>query len=347
MINEQMENFLSNIDMYDILDSVNMGIWVIEYSATKGIKRFFGNKTMLRIMGVDEPEKLTPETYYHYWYDRIEKYYLKDVNQCVYNMMQMYNKNPNGYITDEVCYTWNHDKLGKVNVRCGGKVLECVDEVYRLCGYHQDYTDIIKLRDAINYEEHDKELKREIEDIRYLKDYYQELAYVDELTGLVNRRGFYKKIKEVIESKMRRDGDHLWLAILDLDFFKNINDTFGHLSGDKVLRFIGETLFNFSRSYKHSYVFRYGGEEFIILIYQRDYQEVNDILNRYREYIEGTVIKVDEKNSTTITCSIGVTKIESSKGIDVNEIIYNAAQRADKALYRAKQSGRNKVEFKD
>ncbi len=342
---DKIDKFWLNIDVYDILDSVDIGIWIAEYSIGKDIHRFYGNKTMKRLMGLNDAQELSPEDFYNYWYERIEKYYLKDVEKTIYNAIKMYNKNPDGYITDEVCYIWNHDQLGKVNIRCGGKVINFKDEIYTICGYHQDYTEIIKNRYSLSkYEERNQSLIKVIEDITYLKDYYQGLAYVDELTGLVNRRGFYEKIESLLRNKMRRKDDCLWLAILDLDFFKKVNDRFGHLNGDKLLRSVSEVLFNLGRVHKHSYVFRYGGEEFIILIYQKNLEEVQEILNECREKIKSMNINFNG-DCVNITCSIGVTQVKALKGVEENKIIYDSMKKADKALYRAKENGRDCLKF--
>lgn len=234
-----MDNFIkeNNIKIFDILDSVNLAIWIIEYSEKKNIHKIYGNKTLYRIMGIKNKKEMSTTDVFYYWYNRIEKKYLDDVNAGLRNMIYVFEKKSLDLKTDEVCYIWKHDTKGSRNIRCGGQVIECEDGVYKICGYHQDYTDIVMIKDWIKKEEN--VLKKKIENVNYLKQYYQELVYIDELTKVVNRRGFYEEFDYIMEHRMKRENDHLWISIVDLDFFKKVNDTYGHLNGDKVLKKMG------------------------------------------------------------------------------------------------------------
>lgn len=343
-----MGNFFESneINIHEILDSIDVGIWILEYNEEKNIYRFYGNETLARIMGLsrEQKEQMSPEQWYKYWYERIDLNYLDSIKRTIDNIIFIFDYKIAEHITDEVCYIWNHDLKGKVNVRCGGKVVSKQDGVYKICGYHQDYTNILRTRDCIK-NKNELLSTRRLENINYLK-YYKELAYVDELTGIVNRRGFFDKINNIMENRMRRSSDNLWLTILDLDFFKKINDNFGHLSGDEVLKFMGNMLKDLERQHDRTHVFRYGGEEFIILMYQYSFEEVRQILENLRQTIENSQIPVDMKHIVKITCSMGTAYLKKVKNMEIKDIIYEGIQKADTALYKAKNSGRNRIEFK-
>lgn len=338
--------FNTDIDVYEILNSVNVGIWLMEYSKAENIYRFYGNETLARIMGLSKQQMkdLSSVQWFKYWYDRVDPYYLNDVQKTIDNMIFMFEYDRESYITDEVCYIWRHDTKGNVNIRCGGKVIAKDGNTYRICGYHQDYTDILKLKYCMKNKE-EMQSNKKLEKANYLKEYYKELAYVDELTGIVNRRGFFEKINNIMENRMRRAHDNLWLTIVDLDFFKQINDNYGHLNGDKVLKFLGAILKDLERQTARTYVFRYGGEEFIILMYQYELFEVKRILNNFRLRVEQSPIPIDEKMTVHITCSMGTAYLKKEKGIETGKIIYEGMQRADRALYNAKNNGRNRIEM--
>ncbi len=156
------------------------------------------------------------------------------------------------------------------------------------------------------------------------------LAITDKLTNLYNRR----KLEELISSELNRSErfNHTFgLAILDIDYFKNVNDTYGHQIGDEVLIEFASILQTNLR--KTDYVGRLGGEEFIVICPESTIAEVTDLMEIFRVKIENHTFN-SIKNKTA---SFGVTI--SKKGDTVDTLI----KRADKALYEAKNSGRNKV----
>ena len=343
MNNARIENIIADVDIYEILDSLDVGIWLIEYSASKQIYKMYGDKSMMRILGIEDVDATTPEECYRHWFSRIDEHYLKDVQYVIGRMIELFHKQPDGNTMDEVSYIWHKDGAGSVNIRCGGRIISCLDGVYRICGYHQDFTEIIKAKDGIR-EDNINRLKREIGDIKYLKEYYEELAYIDELTGLVNRRGFMDRARYIISHQMRRSGDVLWIAMLDLDYFKQINDTYGHLNGDTVLKFVSRVLLGLSIEDEHVYVFRYGGEEFIIMIYQHTAQEVKCILEACLDKMRRSIIEINDGKTVQITCSIGAAGLHNHDSTrNTDESIRFALQRADLLLYRAKKEGRDRL----
>jgi len=159
----------------------------------------------------------------------------------------------------------------------------------------------------------------------------RERANTDELTGLYNHRHFHERLKEEI-ARSSRFGHIFSLIFLDLDLFKNYNDIRGHLAGDKVLEEIGLHVRDSIR--KVDIGFRYGGDEFAIIMPQTPINSAKDMAEALRRRIAD---QVDPKG-TPVRCSIGVASWPSD-GLLKEELI----QAADAALYRAKQSGKNRV----
>lgn len=156
----------------------------------------------------------------------------------------------------------------------------------------------------------------------------------DPLTNCLNRRGFYDAAQQQI-SQLISKKQHVCLIYWDIDNFKTINDSYGHLAGDVVLQSITQQVFDNIKS--SDLIGRLGGEEFVILLGRAEKQEAKDVANRLREIIAATPV-VTEKADITVTASFGVTQITSE-----NVKIETAIDTADKALYTAKRSGRNQV----
>ncbi|MFH1982479.1 MAG: diguanylate cyclase [Pseudomonadota bacterium] len=165
-------------------------------------------------------------------------------------------------------------------------------------------------------------------------DKLQNLAITDGLTKLYNSRHFYNQL-EVEIGRSRRYQHLLALLLLDLDHFKNYNDTYGHLEGDKVLVRIGEVIQFCLRSMDSAY--RYGGEEFTIILPETSGEEALNVAQRIRTALEAERFNPTPNESIRITISIGVT--EYHPGEAVTEFV----QRADKAMYVSKENGRNRV----
>ena len=167
-------------------------------------------------------------------------------------------------------------------------------------------------------------------------DILSAIALVDPLTELNNRRAFEWELPRQIQNSQTR---HLPISLImmDVDFFKNINDTYGHRVGDRVLQLISARLRHNLRFYDTP--FRYGGEEFVILLSDTDLDEATIIANRLRMLIGSQPFMINESLELSITISAGVgslAAIDDSKGISLLE-------RADHNLLRAKSQGRNRV----
>ena len=160
------------------------------------------------------------------------------------------------------------------------------------------------------------------------------MAIRDELTGLYNRRHVLELLDHE-KNRSSRGGGIFCLAILDIDHFKNVNDTYGHLVGDAVLQAVATTMKTTMRNTE--YCARYGGEEFLIVLTQTNIEGALIGVERVRKNIEKLPFP-DVGSDFKITVSIGISEYKMREEIDV------VIARADKALYLAKKGGRNRVE---
>lgn len=162
---------------------------------------------------------------------------------------------------------------------------------------------------------------------------YEQMASIDQLTGLYNRYKFTELFVSLYATMVKREND-MSLIMLDIDHFKNINDTYGHNIGDKVLIEISKILKKNSR--KVDIIGRWGGEEFVILIPTANIEDTEKIANNIRLAIKESNIIEDVQ----VTASFGVTQIKLGDTLEI------AVNRADEALYEAKDSGRDNIKIK-
>ena len=166
---------------------------------------------------------------------------------------------------------------------------------------------------------------------------YKEIKYranYDVLTKIFNRREALRK-SEKIYNKVKKYYDSYWVMMVDVDNFKKINDTYGHQTGDKVLASIAKVIKESIR--ECDIVGRYGGEEFIVIV-KDDKNSYLKIAERIRNNIENTAINIGENEIIKVTSSIGITKMDAT-----DKTFQQIISEADKALYEAKNSGKNKV----
>lgn len=159
-------------------------------------------------------------------------------------------------------------------------------------------------------------------------------ASKDALTGLPNRQAYDEQIEREF-SRWKRHGHPLSLAVADVDFFKKINDSLGHLRGDKVLKLVAREMRRCVRS--EDFVARYGGEEFAIVMPDTDKDAAMAAMDKVRSSIEECPFNFANQR-VPITCSVGVATFRQTDSVEA------CFDRADKALYAAKQNGRNRVE---
>ena len=158
-------------------------------------------------------------------------------------------------------------------------------------------------------------------------------ATLDALTNLNNRRQFEVRLKQEIATT-KRQKNPLCAMMVDIDFFQKVNDTYGHASGDAVLRTVASIIKEHLR--ESDIPSRYGGEEFAVLLPYTHIEEAKIVGERLRKAVETTPIPIDKKN-INVTISMGLAEF------DVKESGEELFKRADSALYEAKEGGRNRV----
>jgi diguanylate cyclase (GGDEF)-like protein len=192
----------------------------------------------------------------------------------------------------------------------------------------------------VRYEELLLRIKRVINERQLTKERIQmlhrlqKLAITDALTKLYNSRHFYTQMELEID-RSNRYGHPLSLLLLDIDYFKNYNDTYGHLEGNKILNQIGRTIRFCLRKMDTAY--RYGGEEFTVILPETCGNEAEIVAQRIRTSIAGQLFFPIPDKQENITVSVGVTEYIKK------EEVFTFIQRADKAMYLSKKNGRNQV----
>jgi two-component system cell cycle response regulator len=223
-------------------------------------------------------------------------------------------------------------------------------DVMVMTGYSADYSYEEAVRAGASdfifkpfrFEELDLRIKRVIRESEFKKERtlllkeMEQLAITDALTGLYNSRQFFHQIKQEIK-RYDRYSRSLSLMILDIDFFKRYNDTWGHLEGDKVLMHIGRIINACMRSMDTAY--RYGGEEFAILLPETDLKMACVVGARIKDKIADEVFRPEPGKTQSVTVSIGASELVD--GEDFTTFI----KRTDKAMYKSKQTGRNKLTY--
>ena len=170
-----------------------------------------------------------------------------------------------------------------------------------------------------------------------LQENIKQLGLLDPLTGINNRRFFDQRVKEEV-NLAQRNSTSLSCLFIDLDHFKNINDTHGHQAGDEVLKRVAQI---FNETMRTSDVLaRYGGEEFVILLADTNSQDAFDIAERLRNIVAKTSFTISSEISLNVTLSIGLSTLGDNGQITTTQHLVSFA---DQAVYVAKESGRNQV----
>lgn len=179
------------------------------------------------------------------------------------------------------------------------------------------------------------EMEREAQQFREHIEEQRQKSLLDPLTGLPNRAAWSERL-ELETARRLRYGGELLLAVLDVDHFKRINDSYGHLAGDRVLKIIAGELYK--RLRKTDFIARYGGEEFVLLIPATPLDGGVQLLETLRTAIEACPFHF-KGEPVTITLSAGLAEFRGEETAEA------AFERADQALYRAKAGGRNRIEL--
>jgi len=185
-----------------------------------------------------------------------------------------------------------------------------------------------KLQDHI--QNLDKKIQEKTEELK-------SLAITDPLTKLYNRRYFSEISSELFELD-KREEKSLSVIMIDIDKFKNINDTYGHQAGDVVIETLASTMSYMKR--ESDIACRYGGEEFVLLLPKTTKEGAYKFAQRLREKIEKTTVRVEGiEQHITFTISVGVSETDYTVDANIEAVI----KRADDAMYKAKKTGRNRV----
>ncbi|KZY73671.1 hypothetical protein A3740_18500, partial [Oleiphilus sp. HI0068] len=240
------------------------------------------------------------------------------------------------------------DQVDEMTQRVGKAV--DIDDLKRSISEHLDSISSAVDQHAGDAVEHQQAKEEEVEvlkerikameeETRYIRKRLKEerdKALKDSLTSLPNREAYDERFELELE-RYKRYKKPATLVVADIDFFKSINDNYGHLSGDKVLQIIAKEIQN--RIRKTDFVARYGGEEFVIILPETDLQTAKQVIEKVREMIGRLPFHFrDEK--IQITMSFGLSVFE--EGLDQGQLF----ERADSALYQAKENGRNRAEVR-
>ncbi len=186
--------------------------------------------------------------------------------------------------------------------------------------------------------------RKELQD---LNQKAQKSCITDDLTGLLNRRGLIMMANQTFQGSQRKnfqdsekgeDGGSFVCALLDIDFFKKINDTFGHLSGDKFLADVGGFFAQPGIFRELDIIGRYGGDEFMFILPECNEKNALIPLGKLKETINNREFNVGSKQTARITVSIGIAEFKRG-----DSDIFKVIDRADEALYYAKKHGRDRI----
>jgi len=236
------------------------------------------------------------------------------------SLQKAFDKLKQTFEAGRIKYEWLHQDMR-------GEQIPCEVTLVRVHVGEQDI--------AIMYIHDLREIKRTVE----VAEKMQSIAYTDELTKLFTRRYFMINAEETLDL-CKAENKEFHLVMLDLDHFKAVNDNYGHLVGDEVLKILSARMGNVVRN--GTIIARYGGEEFIILLPEMCYDAAVKTAQRIQKSVEEYPFMVS-KLKIPITVSLGVSTLISEEDT-LNDVIH----RADVALYAAKRTGRNKVmEYKN
>ena len=160
------------------------------------------------------------------------------------------------------------------------------------------------------------------------------LRYIDPLTGIANRYAMLPRVEQELE-RIRRTKETGWLVLGDLDHFKRVNDTHGHQAGDRVLQEAARYLGTHLRKYDQ--IYRYGGEEFLMMLPNTKEPAAERIVDRLRRGLGRHSIDIGKKDPLKVTASFGLAELVP------DETVQTIVERADRAMYEAKEAGRNRT----
>ncbi|MBP2628473.1 MAG: hypothetical protein H6Q68_3184 [Firmicutes bacterium] len=215
------------------------------------------------------------------------------------------------------------------------------DEIGQLATNFNNMTNQLVKRDealCLAQEELENQVKKRTEELMIVNEELRRISFLDGLTGIANRR-YFDEFLEREWQRSKRENTSLALIMLDVDFFKNYNDTYGHIAGDECLRRIADILKTTAKR-ATDLVVRYGGEEFAIILPDTNVQCAKIVGERVRSGVEKLAIRNKTSPiSEVVTVSVGISVSVLAK--EALPITIIAA--ADEALYQSKQNGRNRI----
>ena len=221
-------------------------------------------------------------------------------------------------------------ELGHSIVSHLGFILQAMEQ-YRTDENAREAALTEQLKDMQNRLDHMEKLAKEAQ---VAIEEQRKKAMHDALTGLPNREAYQERLQQE-QQRLKRYGGSLSMMVCDIDFFKRINDSYGHLAGDKVLKIIAKAL---QRNLRDTdFIARFGGEEFVTLMPETNAQEAMQVAEKLRTKIEQSPFNF-RKEPVRITMSFGISEFSQNEKADT------VFERADKALYKAKENGRNQVQ---
>ncbi|WP_010170299.1 diguanylate cyclase [Bacillus coahuilensis] len=161
-------------------------------------------------------------------------------------------------------------------------------------------------------------------------------SVTDHLTGLQNRRSLDRMIYQIIADIQNGDETMYSVILFDVDYFKQFNDTYGHISGDEILWQMSRLVENHLEDQEHITLYRYGGEEFCIVMKSVPHKEAKRVAEKIRELVETANFYIPAKKEIHLTISLGVASYP-----ETTDELSDVLSCADKFLYRAKRNGRN------
>ena len=233
-------------------------------------------------------------------------------------------------------YIFKHAELG-LNISSGIKTTQQFNYDIELENRYLGTLIIMRSKpfSAAEFDNLESQLHYLVHPLRNASLYYQtkQMAYTDSLTKTNNRAAFNDRIVSAINQSHRKS-DHLSMIFLDIDYFKSLNDRYGHDCGDQALFSVAQGIKDCVRC--NDSVFRYGGEEFVVLLNGANSQNAESLAERIRSHIESKLFNY-AGTDIKITVSLGISTFMGNDNRD------SFVKRADQALYQAKQDGRNQI----
>ncbi len=273
--------------------------------------------------------------------EAIEKLYAEYVSECNLDIHKLLRQDLQKILGKLAGFTEETDRqatgFGDNLQSYGEKLRQNLDEsaLGNLIGEMVNDTENMR-GSVLNLQSQLEQSKQEVEKLHRELESAKGEAMIDPMTGILNRRGFEKAASRILDESAS-SGKEICLLMVDIDHFKKINDTYGHLVGDKVIRAVAEMLK--SKVKGQDSVARLGGEEFAVLLPETPAAGAFAVAEHIRKSIEnGKIRRIDSQETIgAVTVSIGIASLTPDE--DINQLL----DQADKALYASKTQGRNRA----